>query len=105
MRAILPLCGLQVPPNASNVKVEGRFVAAGGTGNDVEIYLLGEDEFTNWQNGHATPTYYNSGRVTVGDLNAILPGDTGAYYLVFNNRFSLLTPKAVQLSAELTYYQ
>jgi len=41
----------------------------------------------------------------VGDVNATLPNDTGAYYLVFNNKFSLLSPKAVQGNFTLTYYR
>jgi hypothetical protein len=96
---------LSVPQEASNVRVEGRFVATGGAGNDLEVYLLDEDGFSNWQNGHATRTFYNSGRATVGDLDAILPDGAGTYYLVLNNRFSLLTPKAAELNAALTYYQ
>jgi predicted nucleic acid-binding Zn ribbon protein len=95
---------MAVPAGATNVRVQGHFSATGGTGNDIEIYLLDQDQFTNWQNGHATPTYYNSGKVTVGDMNTVLPNDAGTYYLVFNNKFSLITPKAVQESIAMTYY-
>ena len=96
---------LTVPAGASTVRVQGHFSATGGSGNDIEVYLLSENQYTNWQNGHATPTFYNSGKVTVGDLNSILPNDVGTYYLVFNNRFSLLSPKAVEEHLTLTYYQ
>lgn len=95
---------MPVPTGAVDVRVQGHFTAAGGRGNDIEVYLLDQDQFTNWQNGHATPTYYNSGKVTVGDMNAVLPNDAGTYYLVFNNKFSLITPKAVQENVAMTYY-
>jgi len=95
---------LPVPAGAINARLQGHFSATGGSGNDIEVYLLSEDEYTNWQNGHSTAAFYNSGKVTVGDVNAALPNDAGTYYLVFNNRFSLLTPKAVQENMVLTYY-
>jgi hypothetical protein len=95
---------LPVPATATVVKVQGHFTATGGTGNDIEVYLLNQDEFTNWQNGHATATFYNSGRVTVGDIDATLPNDAATYYLVFNNKFSLITPKAVQENITMTYF-
>lgn len=96
---------LIVPAGAKNVRVQGRFSATGGTGNDIEVSLFSQDDYTNWQNGHPARTIYNSGKVTVSNVNAVLPNDAGTYYLIFNNKFSLLTPKAVQESLTLTYYQ
>lgn len=95
---------LAVPADATDVRMQGHFTAMGGSGNDIEVYVVSEDEFTNWKNGHSTPSFYNSGKVTVSDLNASLPNGAGTYYLVFNNKFSLLTPKAVQENVSLTYY-
>lgn len=92
-----------VPASATSVKVEGTFTASGGAGNDVEVFLLNDDEFVNWQNGHAVHTLYNSGRMTQGTLNAVLPPGAGTYHLVFNNKFSLLSPKAVRASIRLRY--
>jgi hypothetical protein len=69
----------------------------------VEAWLCTDDAFTNWQNGHNAPTFYDSGRVTQDTLNLSLPG-AGTYYLVFNNQFSLLTPKAIQANISMTYY-
>ena len=90
---------------AKQVRVQGRFTATGGARNDVEVYVLGKNEFTNWSNGNPTNTFYNSGRATVGDLSVALPDGFGQYYLVFNNKFSLLTPKAVEFDGTMTYYQ
>jgi hypothetical protein len=92
-----------VPANATEIRVEGMFTASGGSGNDIEVYLLNEDEFVNWQNGHRVNTLYNSGRMTQGTLNTVLPPGAGKYHLVFNNKFSLLSPKAVKASIRLRY--
>jgi len=96
---------LVVPDGARSVRVQGHFTATGGLGNDIFVFLLNQDAFTNWQNKHQASAYYNSGKVTVGDLNAALPNDAGTYYLVFDNRFSLLTAKAVEFTGTMTYYQ
>ena len=91
-----------VPAGATNVFVDGHFSATGGTGNDIEVVILNEDNFANFQNHHDAQTYYNSGKVTQNSINAVLPaGET--YYLVFNNGFSLLTAKAVAADATLHY--
>jgi zinc-ribbon domain len=95
---------LPVPPSASQVSLQGHLSATGGSGNDIELYVMDEDAFTNWKNGHATRTIYNSGKITVVSLNVTLPSGAGTYYLIFNNKFSLLTPKAVQEDITLTYY-
>jgi hypothetical protein len=94
-----------VPPGATGVQLQGSFTASGGSGNDVEVYVLPETDFVNWQNRHGAKTYYNSGKVTVGNLNLTLPSDAGSYYLVFDNRFSLLSQKSVRLNATFTYYE
>jgi hypothetical protein len=47
---------LTVPADASYVTLQGHFAVTGGSGNDVEVYMLPEDGFTNWENRHsATP--------------------------------------------------
>jgi hypothetical protein len=93
-----------VPAGSSNVRMQGHFVATGGSGNDVEVFLLNADAFTNWRNGHKANAIYSSGKVTQDSPNAGLPSDAGTYYLVFNNRFSLIAPKAVEANLNFTYY-
>jgi hypothetical protein len=95
---------LTVPEGAQNVRVQGHFQATGGMGNDIEVILLNEEQFMNWKNGHATPTFYNSGKITVGDVQAGLPNGAGTYYLIFNNNFSALTAKAVEFTGTMTYH-
>lgn len=94
-----------VAPDATNVWVDGNFSASGGSGNDIEVFLFDQDAFVNWQNNRSARAYYNSGRSTQGKIYAGLPARAGTYYLVFNNNFSLITPKAVQASATLHYTQ
>ena len=96
---------LDVPSGATSVLLHGNFTASGGVGNDVEVFVLPENDFVNWLNRHAAKTFYNSGKVTVGTFDVNLPSDAGTYYLVFNNKFSLLTQKTVLVDAALTYYQ
>jgi len=96
---------LDVPSGATSVNLRGNFTASGGFTNDVEVYVLSADDYVNWQNRHAAKSFYSSGKVTVGTLNVNLPADAGTYYVVFNNRFSLLTQRTVLVDASLTYYQ
>lgn len=82
-----------------DARVTGRFQATGGSGNDIEVFILGQDEFTNFQNGHTVNTWFNSGRATVSNINVQIP--PGAYFLVFSNTFSMVTPKAVNADIRL----
>jgi hypothetical protein len=93
-----------VPENVSAVEVSGHFVATGGTGNDIDCYIIDEDGFANFKNRHPSQTYYNSGRVTQAKIESrnLSPG---TYYIMLDNRFSLFTPKAVQIEATLSYLQ
>jgi hypothetical protein len=92
-----------VPKGATSVRVQGTFSASGGLGKDIEVYVLTEDAFVNWQNRHPVGALYTSGRITQGTLNVGLPSDAGSYDLVFSNTFSLLSPKAVQANVRLQY--
>jgi zinc ribbon protein len=80
---------LTVPPGATSVHFQGNFSASGGSGNDIEAFVLPETDFVNWQNGHSAKSFYNSGKVTISTINANLPSDEGTYYLVFSNREGL----------------
>ncbi len=77
----------------------GKFRAQGGPQNDIEAYVLDQDGFLNWTNNHSAPAYYNSGRLTVGNIDTVL--GAGTYYLVFNNRYSQDDRKTVEASLQL----
>jgi hypothetical protein len=93
-----------VPEHASNVVLDGHFTASGGTGNDIVCYILDEDGFTNFKNGHPVKTYYNSDKVTSAKIQ-LANLSAGTYYIMLDNRFSAFTPKAVQIQATLAYIQ
>jgi hypothetical protein len=96
---------IEVPTRASSVALHGNFTASGGGGNTIEVFLFSESEYENWQKQQYTDSFYSSGRVSMDTINANLPPGSGTYYLVFNNKFSALAPKAIRMDAKVTYYQ
>jgi hypothetical protein len=93
-----------VPSGATGITVNGHFSAVGGAGNDIVCYILDNDGLANLKNGHQARAYFNSGKVTQATINVAL-SMSGVYNLVLDNRFSLLTPKAVQIDAVVSYTQ
>lgn len=104
-----------LPAGSVNVAVIGQF-STGGEGekeksrdngkdadNNIEVYVLSESAFTIWQNGYATSSLYESGRVSEGTIRTDLPAGEGIYYLVFSNKFAPKTAKSVRASALLRY--
>jgi len=71
--------------------------------NKIEVNILTESAFTVWQNGYATSSLYESGRVPEGTVQADVPAGAGIYYLVFNNKSSPRTPKTVRAAVVLRY--
>jgi len=96
-----------VPQKCSNVSVRGRFTTSGGSGNDIEVYILSEGELNNWKNGHQAQTIYNSGRVAARNINLRLPStserEAATYYIVFSNKFSAHAAKALKADVSLHY--
>jgi hypothetical protein len=71
--------------------------------NNVEVYVLTEPAFTVWQNGYATSSLYESGKVAEGSVQADVPAGAGIYYLVFSNKSAPKTPKAIHATVLLRY--
>ncbi len=71
--------------------------------NDIEVYVLSEPAFAVWQNGYATSSVYESGRVSKGEMQAELPTGAGVYYLVFSNKFTTKNAKSVNSTVLLRY--
>jgi ribosomal protein L40E len=94
-----------VPEGVRNVTVSGEFGATGSAAHDdeVEVYLLTAGDLVNWQYGYSPAAFYSSGRVTHGDVDAVLPPAAGAYCIVFNNNFSPRTAKSVHANVTLRY--
>jgi hypothetical protein len=83
-------------------RIEGTFSATGAR-NDIEVTLLEEAQFTNWQNRQRFESAYQSGRVTNATIDVELPADPATYYVVFSNRFSIFSNKAVVADLHLRY--
>ena len=114
-----------LPEGSVNVAIVGQFTAAGAptavlrndatktatkdrdktsdSDNNIEVSVLTEPAFTVWQNGYATSSIYESGRVTTGTVQAEIPAGAGIYYLVFNNKFAPKTAKSVRSTVLLRY--
>jgi hypothetical protein len=86
----------------SNPRLEGTFIASGAN-NDIEVLLLEEQQFSNWQNRHEFKSAYASGRVTADRLRIDLPSEPSKYYVVFSNRFSIFSNKGVVADLKLRY--
>lgn len=82
--------------------ITGHFNASGGSGNDIEAVIAGENEFSNWINGHEANVFWSSGGKKTTDSFDVRLGP-GTYILAFNNRFSGLTDKQVFLRVDLNY--
>jgi hypothetical protein len=91
-----------VPTGAKNPRLEGTFSASGAR-NDIEVTLLDAQQFQNWQNRHKFDAAYDSGRVTAGKIRVALPPEPGTYVVVFSNRFSFISNKAVVADLKLQY--
>lgn len=91
-----------VHSGASNIQVSGSFAASGGSGNDIRIFIFDQTDFTNWQNGHTSNCYYQSGQTTTGTISATLPS-AGTYVLVYDNTFSTFSQKNVNTEVDLSY--
>lgn len=80
-------------PARGSMRVVGSFRASGGGGNDIEVMITDETGFKNFANKQGVQTYYNSGKLSIGDINVGLR--PGTYYIIFNNNFSLLSNKTI----------
>ena len=106
-----------LPEGSMNVSIVGQFTssladkksggtksaAADGDDNDVEVYVLSEPAFAVWQNGYATSSVYESGRVPQGTMQADLPAGAGVYYLIFSNKFASKSTKNINATVLLRY--
>ena len=91
-----------VTPDMVEPALVGEFVAAGGSGSDVEVIVGLRNEFLNWFNGHGGRIVFASGRRTADQLKIPIP-EPGHYVLAFHNKFSVVTIKTVNAAFALTF--
>ncbi len=92
-----------VPSGAIDVALTGSLTAAGGSGNDVKVYVVDYSDFVNYENGHSFSAYYSTGQETAFNVNVGLPSGAGTYYVIFDNTFSIFSSKTVTGTLTLTY--
>jgi hypothetical protein len=106
-----------LPDGSTNVAIVGDFTASAETeprkgaaqaqtpssDSGIEVYVLSESAFAIWQKGYNTSSVFESGRVSQGKVNAVLPAGAGVYYLVFSNRFTPKVAKQVDANVLLRY--
>jgi hypothetical protein len=102
-----------LPEGSMNVSIVGEFTATSDShgaktkdsdsDNNIEVFVLTEPAFAIWQNGYATSSVYESGRVAEGSIQSVLPPGAGIYYLVFSNKFAPKTAKNVHATVLLRY--
>jgi hypothetical protein len=93
---------IRIEPEMREARVTGSFNASGGSGNDIEVVIAGENEYTNWINGHEARVFYGThGKKTTDSFDVRLA--PGEYYLAFSNKFSTFTDKYVFLEVDLKY--
>ena len=94
-----------LPAGSKNMTLVGHFTisAAGASPSDtsVEALVLTDSAFESWRTGNASPTIYDSGKVTDQKVQLKLPPGEGVYYLVFSNRFNTAAAKRVTASLAL----
>ena len=83
-----------------NVRIVGWFMASGGSRNDIEVLILDDVDFINWDNLHEVDGLYKSGKITIARLDVPIRV-SGNYHLVFNNRFSGFSHKNVKAAVYL----
>lgn len=104
-----------LPEGSVHVSIVGQFAATAdkktvkpqsktdAPDNDIEVYVLSEPAFAVWQNGYATSTVYESGRVSKGEMQSELPAGSGVYYLIFSNKFTTKNAKNINATVLLRY--
>lgn len=85
--------------------VNGQFMARGGSGNDINVIITDAAGFQNFQNGNGATLWYSAYHQTAGNIEAHLPTGSNDYYLIFDNRMSIISTKHVGVEASLTFIQ
>jgi hypothetical protein len=93
-----------IPSDAqkNSVSLSLEFTAQGGD-NDIKVYVLDSIDFSYYQNGQNYTSLYQSGRITTAGFSMNIPTN-GTYYLVLDNKFSMTTPKNVNVQAAVSYF-
>jgi hypothetical protein len=73
------------------------------TDNGIEIYLLGDSDFAEWQKGITTNSAHGIAHGPKGTMGRDLPDGPGLFYLVFSNRRDPSSSRTVNAIALLRH--
>jgi len=93
---------ISLPSGWSKVSVSGSFGESGGSGNDIEVFVVSHTSFLDLLSGHRASSYYSSGRVSSGTFGVTLLS-SGDYDVIYSNTFSTFSSKNVQIAVNLYY--
>lgn len=85
-----------------NVCIIGEFEAWGGGGNDIRFYVFDKHNFQKFRAQLPCRFLDESGQVSKYSFNIPIT-HKGEYFLLFDNTFSILSPKTVHVKARLQY--
>jgi hypothetical protein len=77
-------------------RLTGRVLGIAGGQKDVDVLVMTQDGYINWQNNHQADFIFESGQKTAVTLDVPVEGE-GDYVFVVSNGFSALSPKTAQM--------
>jgi len=80
--------------------VNGAFSAYAALGDNIMVFVFDQSNFQKYQNGNAFTAYYESGKIASGSF--VLNLNSGTYYIVLSNTYSVISTKNVNLQASYT---
>ena len=92
-----------LPSRGRDFRLRGQFVVTSGGSRDINAYVVDAVEFANFRRGTNFYSIYSRRRVSVGRFDLPLDRNSGPYYFILSNTFSLITDKWVEGEVTLTY--
>ena len=80
-----------------DARVQGGFIASDILGDDIIVMVMDDYNFNKFENNQSAISFFDSGKVKSGEFDLLL--QSGDYYIVMSNQYSLLSTKTVQLQA------
>lgn len=80
-----------------DARVQGGFIASDILGDDIIVMIFDDYNFNKFENNQSVLSFFDSGKVKSGEFDLLL--ESGDYYIVMSNQYSLLSTKTVQLQA------
>lgn len=91
-----------VSSSMKNAILNGEYITTEGGNKDVNVLLMNDLNYINWQNGNASNALYFKERITT-DRFSLNISQPGTYYFILSNTFSIITDKRVDGTVTLDY--